>query len=93
MSSVKNFPQQETGDVAAAKARIVIGINNTLTNDPCALCGARTDPDGIDLMLADSLSLVCDDCGMTYVRPLAMLLRLRNAARTFTSSDMGEDVF
>jgi hypothetical protein len=93
MDGVEKFSQQETGNVAGANARIVIGINNTLTNDPCALCGGRTDPDGIDLMLADSLSLVCDDCGMTYARPLAMLLRLRNAARTFTSSDMGGDVF
>lgn len=27
---------------------ITLFYNNTITNDPCYLCGARTDPDGFD---------------------------------------------
>ncbi len=64
-------------------AQIVIGMNNKLSNDGCALCGARTEPHGIDLMLADSHALVCRACGLANARPLAMLLGLADAAQGF----------
>ena len=36
--------------------------NNCVSNDPCALCGERCDPDGFDFFLGDSWALVCEDC-------------------------------
>jgi hypothetical protein len=39
--------------------------NNCATNDPCALCGNRTDPvAGWEVFVDDSFSLVCDRCVM-----------------------------
>jgi hypothetical protein len=47
------------------KDAIALRGNNAATNDPCALCGARTDPSGgIDLMLTDADLLVCWECGV-----------------------------
>jgi hypothetical protein len=63
--------------------QIVIGMNNKLSNDGCALCGARTEPHGVDLMLADTHALVCRACGLQHARPLAMLLGLADAAQGF----------
>ncbi len=63
--------------------RLVISMNSVLTNDPCALCGGRTDPNGVDLMLADKQALVCRACGFIHARPLAMLLALGAAAAGF----------
>jgi hypothetical protein len=64
-------------------AQIVIGVNNKLSDDGCALCGARAEPHGIDLMLAHTHALVCRPCGLTHARPLAMLLGLADAAQGF----------
>ncbi len=71
--------------------RIIISMNGVITNDPCALCGARTNPNGIDLMLADEPALVCRDCGLAHARPLAMLLGLADAAYGFANAH--EDAF
>ena len=49
-------------------------VNNTITNDPCALCGGRCDPCGLDFMLADSLELVCDNCARRYAPKLCKLV-------------------
>lgn len=49
--------------------------NNCASNDPCAICGQRTDPQvGPELMLADSRQLVCHDCGNRYDAELVRLL-------------------
>lgn len=53
---------------------IVIRENNAVTNDPCAICGKRTDPTGVDLMLRENLALVCMECGRQYAPQLAALL-------------------
>ena len=50
---------------------LAIKLNNTLSNDPCAICGARTDPVGVDLFLARSWSLVCGECGWKHAPELA----------------------
>jgi hypothetical protein len=55
--------------------RLAIKCNNVLTNDPCALCGARTDPSGVDLFLDESMELVCDECGRKHAPELMALLR------------------
>lgn len=41
---------------------VTLKFNNVITNDPCAWCGQRTDPTGMDFFAEDSESLVCDDC-------------------------------
>lgn len=44
--------------------------NNGITNDPCALCGARCDPDGRDYFIGESWSLVCQACVDEHVGPI-----------------------
>ena len=59
--------------MAATEANVKLAIkdNNCATNDPCALCGARTDPDvGPELFMADSWALVCHECGAKYAPAL-----------------------
>jgi len=41
---------------------IEVKDNNAITNDPCAACGERCDPVGVDAFVAGSWSLVCDLC-------------------------------
>jgi hypothetical protein len=41
---------------------IEIKHNNAITNDPCAICGARCDPTGIDPFLSGTWALVCNEC-------------------------------
>lgn len=41
---------------------VTLKPNNTITNDPCAWCGARTDPTGIDFFAGNSWRLVCHEC-------------------------------
>ncbi len=48
----------------AAIAGLEIRPNNCATNDPCALCGARTDPAiGPELFKQGTWAVVCHDCG------------------------------
>jgi hypothetical protein len=63
------------GEVAQGY-NLVIGLNNTATNDPCAICGNRTDPEvGPELFLAGTEALVCHDCGRKYAPDLVDLLQ------------------
>lgn len=42
---------------------ITIKHNNCASNDPCGICGQRTDPIvGPEFFLADSWALVCHQC-------------------------------
>jgi hypothetical protein len=53
-----------------------IKYNNSATNDPCAVCGERTDPEtGPELFLSDSWQLVCWGCGGKYAPELTECLR------------------
>lgn len=56
---------------------IDLKINNTITNDPCVLCGARCDPCGLDFFLGETWELVCDDCAWKYAPDLCKLISLR----------------
>lgn len=63
--------------------------NNTATNDPCAICGARTDPAlGPELFLSDSWSLVCWDCGRKYAPELVQSLEAQRPP-----GDLDQDVW
>jgi hypothetical protein len=66
---------------------LVIRLNISLTNDPCALCGEPTDPTGIDLYLADRPALVCNACGLFNAPALVRLLDLASAANTFVRAE------
>lgn len=56
------------------KYRVVIGSNNCPTNDPCAICGQRTDPRGFfDFFLEGTLNLVCDQCAEKHSPGLTLL--------------------
>lgn len=65
--------------------RLAIKLNNIITNDPCAICGARTDPNGIDLFLADTWELVCMECGRKHAPELTAFLEMATAAESFAA--------
>ena len=60
---------------------LVLAINHTVTNDPCAICGQPTDPTGLDLFLAAErpVELVCHPCGERYAPELVRACRLYEA--------------
>jgi hypothetical protein len=52
-----------------------IKYNNAASNDPCEICGARTDPEvGPELFMRESWALVCYECGEKYAPELTGLL-------------------
>ena len=77
--------REETKDIQPTD--LVIRLNTSLTNDPCALCGQPTDPTGIDLYLADRPALVCNACGLFNAPALVRLLDLASAANTFVRAE------
>jgi len=65
----------------ARNRRVELKHNTTITNDPCAFCGTRTDPDGLDYFKAGTWALVCDGCAQRYAPELVqqkMNLRATN---------------
>lgn len=46
------------------KRNMTIFYNNVITNDPCCICGQRTDPDGFDFGIEKRL--VCLQCAKKY---------------------------
>jgi hypothetical protein len=57
------------------KHRLEIKMNNSATNDPCAICGQRTDPDvGPEIFLMGTWSLVCHECGKAHGPALMLCL-------------------
>jgi hypothetical protein len=71
------------------KAVVWIDIrrNNAITNDPCALCGARCDPCGIDFFLRESEALVCVPCALKHAPELIETLQVA-AANARNSRDL-----
>ncbi len=57
------------------KTVLAIKINNSATNEPCAICGKRTEPTtGPELFKADSFELVCHNCGRLIAPELVAML-------------------
>jgi hypothetical protein len=55
--------------------QLAIKNNNVATNDPCAICGQRTDPTiGPELFLEESMALVCWMCGLQRAPELVLML-------------------
>ena len=66
--------------------RVVLDIkmNNCATNDPCAVCGARTDPVvGPELFLSGTWGLACYQCGAEHAPALLALLGLARRAENY----------
>ena len=62
--------------------KLAIKENNCATNDPCAVCGNRTDPRcGPELFLAGTWELVCYQCGEKYDPILMVGLRAAQATK------------
>jgi hypothetical protein len=64
---------------AAQAPRVVIGLNSVITNDPCAICGKRTDPNGIDFFLEGTRELVCNHCAQEHAPGLYRLAQFAPA--------------
>jgi hypothetical protein len=70
--------------------------NPVATNDPCAICGTRCDPTGVDLVLVDEAAegsrltwaLVCDPCGREHAPELQRVRE--DAARLVGHAHRGE---
>jgi hypothetical protein len=55
--------------------RLAVKMNSVAVNDPCELCGKRTDPDlGPELFLDGTWALVCYECGDKYAPELTRML-------------------
>jgi hypothetical protein len=76
------------------RARLAIKLNNCATNDPCALCGQRTDPRvGPELFIGETFALVCHQCGRENAPELMLLLELqRVVAHTFLELSGIDDI-
>jgi hypothetical protein len=70
---------------------IVVKLNNAITNDPCAICGGRCDPDGVDLFLEGTSRLVCDVCGWEHVPELQRMRYLWSHAAAMLAPDFVPD--
>jgi hypothetical protein len=59
-----------------------IRYNNAATNDPCAICGKRADPEcGPELFLYGTLEFVCYWCGKKYDQELLEVLAVYRESR------------
>lgn len=67
---------------AAAGGRITLFENNVLTNDPCAICGARCDPNGFDYGI--DKRLVCDQCAY---QDAPEMMRIRTEAMSYAKRE------
>ncbi len=65
---------------------IEVRRNNAITNDPCALCGERCDPCGLDFFLRDSEALVCVSCARKHSPQLIEALH-NSGSRDFDDFD------
>jgi hypothetical protein len=74
MTSPKSGP--ETRKTKRCAVELEIKLNNAATNDPCALCGRRTDPEcGPELFLGGTWELVCYECGAEHTPDLVECLK------------------
>mgnify|MGYP001607467561 CR=1 FL=1 len=57
--------------------KLSIKDNNLIKQDWCKICGSAVDPDsGPSLFMANSWSLVCDECGEKYAPDLLRLVKI-----------------
>ncbi len=78
--------------VKPERLALTIGYNNAAVNDPCAICGQRTDP-SIPLAIyeQDTREVVCDACAREHAPELYWLLC--HYYRTVTERDFQGDAY
>src|SRR5829696_8338860 len=70
-----------------------IKLNNAAVNDPCALCGRRTDPEcGPELFLGSTWELVCYECGAQYAPELMECLTVYRKSPEFLRRNGGVEM-
>lgn len=61
-----------TNERSLGRREIVIKLHNCATNDPCGICGQRTDPNaGPQFWLTEPRERVCDRCARKHAPELA----------------------
>jgi hypothetical protein len=66
------------------RIRLEIKLNNAATNDPCRLCGKRTDPEcGPELFLGGTWAKVCYECGAEHAEELMECLAVYRESPEF----------
>ena len=71
----------EGGGPTWERRHFAIKYNKRAANDPCAVCGVRTNPTvGAELFLVDSWDVVCWRCGERFAPELVVMLRAWHAA-------------
>ena len=70
----------KAGDVR----RITLKLSSALTNDPCAICGARCDPGGLDYFDKTTDGLVCDSCAKKHAPEM---VAIQKAAYDFAEGE------
>ncbi|RPH48774.1 MAG: hypothetical protein EHM85_16040 [Desulfobacteraceae bacterium] len=76
---MKKETKEETGDV---EKKIKLFLNNVLTNDPCVICGNRTEPGGLDFGIGKSL--VCVECAKKHAPEI---VEIREEALSFAKRE------
>ena len=76
---MKKETKEETGDVGR---KITLFSNNVLTNDPCVICGNRTDPGGLDFGIGKRL--VCGECAKKHAPEM---VGIREAALSYAKME------
>jgi hypothetical protein len=70
--------------------------NNVITNDPCGICGDRTDPGGLDVFVRErdgsNPELVCVPCIEKLAPELLALQRLAFAAEMLSRTNHIQDL-
>lgn len=73
-----------------AHVELEIKLNNAATNDPCEVCGSRTDPEvGPELFLAGTWALVCHECAREHAPELVDCLAAYRNPRAAASPGGG----
>ncbi len=76
--------------------KFTIEHNNVITNDPCGICGERTDPGGLDVFVRErdgsNPELVCVPCIEKLAPELLALQRLALAAEEFGAHERMSDL-
>ena len=65
--------------------RITLKMSNALVNNPCAFCGGRCDPGGLDFFAAGTERLVCDSCAKKYAPEM---VKIQEAAYNYAKRDV-----
>ncbi len=73
------------------KIEIELSTEHALVNDPCAICGRRCDPCGLDYVLKGTGRLVCDACAEKYAPAIVQARKegLRFSAKEIVSAVEG----